>query len=620
MADLPTWTFRPDWSKEVIERLEWRTEILGSITGAEQAIATRYAPRRSVEARFLCEGAERTYLSLTMQRAGSSEFLVPLWFHSARLTAPVAAAATLIPCDTVNREFRAGDHALLVGEDAFGGETVEILSVAAGSLTLLTGTVGEWPAGTRLHPLRTARFDRASLAAQTSRVGETSLRFLIDADNDVDGGAETFTLYQGLPVLTQQPNWVQALTQDFEWLRDDHDSKTGLRVIADTAGRAFVSTRYGLMLCGRAEQQAFRDLLYRLRGRQKPVWIPSHMQDMVVADAASSGATALEVGRVGLTELGGVSDDIAHLLIGSDLAVSWSDLAVPSSADREKLTLTAPLTRDVAAGEKIRLLNLSRLDQDTVTIRHETDSDGVATVALSWKAFDGSRSGVAAGDYPIAVTAMTVGGCCDAGGGGSSFVSRFPATYTVPLPGEPVGVTGVTVVGDTVAWAVGGNMQLTDNRGWLYSVKFNVGSIQQIIDGSTKPATMAFTQNIIVYDDETFTSSQTTTLTINAVRSGTIVSLDCSLSLPLVTLRVFDLGTPPVTDTKWWIRNVQGNTTGGWSTATTAPGPASSTLSNPAAGGSLVTGADNFYDLFGGREGDTGYNGYFAPYPAGSLP
>lgn len=439
MSEPVTWTFRPDWSNRVVERLEWVTEILGSTVGAEQAIAVRYAQRRSVEARFVAEGRERSFMALMIERLGSGTFRVPLWFHRALLVSPVAASATALPCDTVNREFRTGDFALLVGPDAFTCETVEITAVSGTELTLAAGVDADWPAGTVVHPLRTAWMEVSSRQNPTARVSEGNIRFEIDAGEDIDSGVETLPLYNGLPLLVQQPNWAESLGNGYAWLRDEHDSKTGLRIFADTAGRAFRTTRYGLLLHGREEQAGFRALLRRLRGRQGAVWMPAHTWDVELAAGAASGGTALEIGRIGLNEIGGYSPEIAHLLFADGTAVEWSALEAPADPANERLTMATPLPRDFAAGERGTFIQASRLDQDTITITHETDSDGAATVALSWTAIDDSRDGSADGDYPIPVTAMTAGSCgCEEGN------LQLPLKMVATLPG-PV---PLTVFGD----------------------------------------------------------------------------------------------------------------------------------------------------------------------------
>lgn len=610
MSEPVTWTFRPDWSNRVVERLEWVTGILGSTVGAEQAIAVRYAQRRSVEARFVAEGRERSFMALMIERLGSGTFRVPLWFHRALLVSPVAASATSLPCDTVNREFRAGDFALLVGPDAFTCETVEITAVSGTELTLAAGVDADWPAGTVVHPLRTAWMEVSSRQNPTARVSEGNIRFEIDAGEDIDSGVETLPLYNGLPLLVQQPNWAESLGNGYAWLRDEHDSKTGLRIFADTAGRAFRTTRYGLLLHGRAEQAGFRALLRRLRGRQGAVWMPAHTWDVELAAGAASGGTALEIARIGLNEIGGYSPEIAHLLFADGTAVEWSALEAPADPANERLTMAAPLPRDFAAGERGTFIQAARLDQDTITITHETDSDGAATVALSWTAIDDSRDGSASGALPIPETAMTAGGCCD-----EESATRFPVTMSVPIPGPPAmpRTTMAAPVGDTVQWAVGGYLPWRDPYGRTFRLRFAVGSMEQFVDGTTMPATMTFTRNQFVWNED-YSGGDYCLVTVTGERSGATISINVTTENDLMTPAPPDLGAIPSTDTNWLIRNVEGKTDAEWNTSTPAPGAPSGTLSFPSESGPLVAGGtDTFITPYAG---ETGYDGYFAPYLA----
>ena len=74
IEDLPIWTFRPNWSGGVTERLEWLTDVLPSRVGAEQRRGLRLSPRRSLEFQLLLHGEERTFFDLMLQALGSSDF------------------------------------------------------------------------------------------------------------------------------------------------------------------------------------------------------------------------------------------------------------------------------------------------------------------------------------------------------------------------------------------------------------------------------------------------------------------------------------------------------------------------------------------------------------------
>lgn len=442
--ELPVWTLRPNWSNSVAERLMWMTDVMRSATGHEQAASPRLAPRRSIEATFNPTRNERTFLELCVQRLGRTEWMVPLFFHRSALTAAATATDTTLYADTVDLEFADGGMALLVGPDAFTCEAVRIDTVAADALTLVAPLTGDWPAGTTVHPLRRAWIDASSLESITSRVGGARIRFDVDRGNDLDGGAEEFTLYQGLPVISHLPNWSQRVETSFDWMSSEFDSKTGLRRVIDEAGRAFQTKRYTLMLHGRDEQASLRKLLYRLRGRAVPGWIPSHNDDLTVARSALAGAELLDVQYVGLGYVGGITPDVAHMIIGGDEIVQADDLGGALADDEERLVLAAALSRNIAAGETASFLHLARLEGDTVSIDHLTDSDGVARVSLAFRQFTAGRDGSAAGDFPIPVTAMnsTPCGVSDCEPPPADHVGEIVITLPDPLPLMPLAYVG----------------------------------------------------------------------------------------------------------------------------------------------------------------------------------
>lgn len=331
---LPVWTIAPNWSQPIRERLSWLSDVFRSETGHEQARALRVAPRRSVEALYTPVDAERSFFELLLQRLGRNEFMMPLWFDQGIAT---AVAGSTVTVDTVNREFAVGTMALLIGDDPFTFETFTISAVAAGTLTASVALTSTWPAGTKVFPLRRGWLDGESVSPVTSRVASSQLTFTMDVRNDLAGGAETFDLYAGHPLLTHDIDWSQTLTNDYQWLSEEFDSETGVRYVVDTADRAFAMRRYGLLLEGIAEHMAYRKLLYRIEGRTKPVWIPDFSRSIEVVRPSALGSQIVDIRKIGLGYVGGITDDIAHVLIGGDEAVQIEDLGAALADDEERL-------------------------------------------------------------------------------------------------------------------------------------------------------------------------------------------------------------------------------------------------------------------------------------------
>ncbi|SFB65560.1 hypothetical protein SAMN04244574_04842, partial [Azotobacter beijerinckii] len=160
--------------------------------------------------------------------------------------------------------------------------------------------------------------------------------------------------------------------------------------VTDVAGRAFPVQGHRWLGMGRAERGALRSLLYALRGRQVPVWLPTHAADLEPVATVTAVATTLDVANVGYTRFGqsrpGRRDIRIELWDGTAFhrrITGSSEL----SADVERLAIDSPLGVQVEPAEVLRIswLTLCRLDSDSLEIHHETDSEGVANCALVFR-------------------------------------------------------------------------------------------------------------------------------------------------------------------------------------------------------------------------------------------
>lgn len=387
-VDLPVWTIRPNWRGGVLERLEWLTDVEASETGVEQRISVRLSPRRSFEITVNPTRAERTYLDMVLHRLGSEQWLFPLWHDQAALDVIGQIGQSAVLLDNTDREFRDGDYAILYG-DVFTWEVVQIDGQTDDGL-LLTAPLGKtWPRGTKVYPLRKARIQTdTSLKALTSRVGESVLLFQINEANDFPAMDEDeMPLYGGAPLLTIAPNRVQEIDTTHTRLFDEQDGQVGLVERLDQVRRAFSVQSHNWQISGRAAQAAFRRFLYTLRGRQRKVWLPTFNDDLFLAAPADKTAI-VSIEKCGMSYVGGGSPipGRARVWTGSEIALIGG-VTAPVGTDTERLALTAPLTGSYASGGAWSFVQAARLDQDTIEIHHNADSNGTFEVAAGFKTF-----------------------------------------------------------------------------------------------------------------------------------------------------------------------------------------------------------------------------------------
>ncbi|SEJ50166.1 hypothetical protein SAMN04244579_04607, partial [Azotobacter beijerinckii] len=188
----------------------------------------------------------------------------------------------------------------------------------------------------------------------------------------------------------QRPDESQDLTASFARLLAELDNGAAIPRVTDVAGRAFPVQGHRWLGMGRAERSALRSLLYALRGRQVPVWLPTHAADLEPVATVTAVATTLDVANVGYTRFGqakpGRCDIRLELWDGTAFHRRITG-STELSADVERLAIDSPLGVQVEPAEVLRIswLTLCRLDSDSLEIHHETDSEGVANCALVFR-------------------------------------------------------------------------------------------------------------------------------------------------------------------------------------------------------------------------------------------
>jgi hypothetical protein len=384
------WAFAPDWADGITEQLEWLTEILRSESAAEQRRSLRIAPRRTFSAPMLIDGRERQLLDLALFGWGARLWALPIWPDIQLLSAPVSAGAVRINCATTHLDFHAGGLALLRGDDAFTVEVAEVLAVDATGIDLRRPIQQVWPAGSRLYPARPAQLvEQPQQTRLTDMADSLDVEFLVMEPSDWPEIMPA-TLYRGWPVLETPPDESEDITSQYERLLSTLDSGSALPLLTDIVGRALPVRSWRWLEQGRAQRAALRSLLYALRGQQKAIWIPSHADDLTPVATIASVATTIDIAYCGYTRFGqsrpGRRDIRIELLSG----VAYhrritGSTEISTSVERISIDVSLGANVEPSAIMRISWLVLSRGSSDQAVIDHQTDSEGVAACAVTFR-------------------------------------------------------------------------------------------------------------------------------------------------------------------------------------------------------------------------------------------
>lgn len=384
------WTFVPDWGDGIVEGLTAATDILQSESGVSQRRKLRGSPRREFNGAMYAEGRERQLLDLALFGWSDRIWSIPIWPDIQLLNVGVAADVDFIPCSTQWLDFRNGGLAMLRGEDAFTSETVEILEVLPNGLQLKRNTQLAWPAGSRLYPARSAQLlEEPSLNKLTDRLIEAEVRFLVVEVCDWPKWLPA-TLYRGRPVWDRRPDDTENLTHAAQRLRSTLDSGFAQPLITDTARRALQVLGQRHLDLGREARALVRSFIYGMDGRQKVVWVPTHMDDLTLLTPATAVATTIDVANIGYTRFSNGKPGRRDIRIerwNGTVLMRRIIGATELDGQTERLALDAALGTDLQPADVARIswMNLMRFESDTQNIEHMTDSEGVAAWATAFR-------------------------------------------------------------------------------------------------------------------------------------------------------------------------------------------------------------------------------------------
>lgn len=382
---ITAWTWAPDWSRNIIERVEWLTDVLRAYSGKEQRVALRSGPRKEYEFAFSAEASARRRLENTLYGWGARVWALPIWTDGEDLTAPVYQGAISIPSDTNSRDYHADGLGIVFSADGSDYEVFEIEAVDADEITLKRGIERTWPAGSRIFPARTARLeDRQAVSRFILDFAYGVVRFQLVEPITHEAAVEAVT-YRGHPVLTQRPEWSEDPELAYQRQLAEFDPRTGVRFLEDESGIPDTLQAYRWRLTSRSEIEAFRRFLYARGGRHRAIWIPTWTNDAVVNQTVASAATAIDVDTdnfVRFVNAGTHRKDLRVEL--TDGTVFYRRIAGAQVIDdtTERLILDASFGRVIQPAEfrHISFMALCRLDQDSVELAWSTgaQADAVA--------------------------------------------------------------------------------------------------------------------------------------------------------------------------------------------------------------------------------------------------
>lgn len=376
--------FPPNWDRGVQETLEDKSTVLAHQDGSEQRARVRNKARRVYEYTTTVRMAEAQRLDSLIFGWHARLFAMPVWPEQTTLTAAAAAGATVLNCATAARSFVAGGL-VAVFKDSATVEIREIASVTATSITVTSGVLQDWPAGTKVFPAFVAALNGSLSGTRlTDNLIEMPVRFTAEPSvTPANATGTAAATYQGVELYLQRPNWASGLS--FDWNSDYvmQDTGTSKFALMGRSGFSQFSRSHSWTLKSTAEVADFRGWLARRGGRAVPVYMPSDTDDFTLVETVASSDSGMDCKQNDYENQAAGHPARRDILIqfrdGTYLARRISS-ATTGENGVTRLVFTESLGRNFTPADvkRISYLGLYRLASDATTISWQTR--GVATV------------------------------------------------------------------------------------------------------------------------------------------------------------------------------------------------------------------------------------------------
>lgn len=380
------WTWLPDWTDGVKERLEWATDVQTAYSGKEHVVRLRENPRRFLEFNVLSQGDRFRDMKHKYYSMSGRGWAVPLPFYQEHLTQPVSLGDTKVYCDTTRNVFLVGGYALIyISFDVY--EVVTIADVQPTYIEATNPVASDWPLKARVYPLRVCRLTRDNnLSIVTDSIARNSVKFSQDAGEEFDAATGEPT-YDGHIVVTDKPESSNDLTLSWDRTVFELDYKTNTKFYRfDKTGFPDRMQMYRKVVNGRQEAEEFRAWLYARAGKSGRVLLPSFISDLEIVDDTVSGQDFIHVKNVSFVSFG--TDSNQYLFLRKKTGETYfkkilGSSTVTSEIDSIALTETIGVSSVPTDWEVVSVASVARLDSDSIEISWQTD--GLATVDFGFR-------------------------------------------------------------------------------------------------------------------------------------------------------------------------------------------------------------------------------------------
>jgi len=287
----------------IIETLEWKTEILKAKDGTEQRIKVRQSPRQYFKLRLYLESDKiNTWYDSMIHTWQKQAWLIPIWTEYVKHTTDIDHHDTVIVVDTTNADFR-NDSKAIIWKSSTEYEVIVIDTKTDSQLNLGYSVLNSFTGDKYIIPVRTAYIISSSNKEKyNSEISFVDLIFAIyDNDISIDEYVPDMQ-YDGYVVLNIPAFMDRTFTENSNADIIITDFETGIFKVESYSNFNFLTQTHNFLNDTKKECWDFRKFLYSLNGRQKTILIPTFRDDVIQTDNILVLDTSVKIENIDLAE------------------------------------------------------------------------------------------------------------------------------------------------------------------------------------------------------------------------------------------------------------------------------------------------------------------------------
>ena len=374
----------------IIETLEWKTDILKAHDGTEQRIRIRQSPRQFFRYKILLDTNKlNTWMDSQVHGWLKLKWLVPIWTEFIEHTADINYRDDTITVDTTETDFREGGKAI-IWKSRTEYEVVVIDKVRDEQLNLNKnyGILSNFTGKKYIMPVREAYMTMSTNKERyNTEIATATMTFKIHDNTNLTGWIPSAN-YDGMPVLNTPTFMERTHAEGSNPNNKVLDYGTGTFEVVNHSDFNYTTQAHKFHNDTKAACWDFRKFLYSLNGKQKSILIPTFRSDFVQSGTIVSGQTYVDIEKINLTSNMGLNSmrtyigfyfpSTGQLIIRKITGITTVGIAFHATLERITFDADLGYSDILSSGDcRIGFVDKCRLESDKVEIDWEWTNKNV---------------------------------------------------------------------------------------------------------------------------------------------------------------------------------------------------------------------------------------------------